>query len=52
MKLPNDIKIFFDNNILKENICEMYLLENEWNNKITFIKSNNYFIVRIWETFA
>jgi hypothetical protein len=50
--LPDDIKIFFDNNIPKENICEIYLLENEWNNKITFFESNNFFILRIWETYA
>ena len=51
-KLPDDIKIFIDNNIPKENICEMYLLENEWNNKIAFFESNNFFILRIWETYA
>ena len=52
IELLNDFKTFSDKNIPKEKILEMYLLENEWNNKIISIETDNFYIVRIWETSA
>jgi len=44
--------INFNQNILKEKIEKTEILEFEWNYRIHFMQTQNYYILRIWETSA
>ena len=47
-----DFVCFCNNKIKEETTIVAYITENEWNCKIIFIETNNYYILRIWETSA
>ena len=48
----SDFKDFFDKEISGEVKLYGYTVENEWNYKICFIETVNYYVLRIWETAA
>ena len=47
-----DFDEFYKKYIVNDKIEYIKIIENEWNNKLIFIETTDYYIMRIWETFA